>query len=126
MRRKQLLLVEDDTVSREALALLLRAGGYDVITAADGREALDYLQDGGAADLILLDLMMPVMDGWQLREALAQDPRWSAIPVVVLSAVVQFTDLDGLPALTKPVILEDLVATIERHLPAVQVGELPG
>src|SRR5437879_6509382 len=83
---KTILVVEDDTATRDALSLILEAEGFGVMGAANGQEALDQLRGSRRPDLILLDLMMPVMDGWQFRRAQAQDPALSAIPVVVLSA----------------------------------------
>src|SRR5688572_27353229 len=82
-----ILLVEDDNDVREAIAEGLEDAGYQVFAAENGQEALDYL--GSAPQLpslILLDLMMPTMDGWQFHEQLSHHPRCAHIPVVVLSA----------------------------------------
>ena len=81
------MVVEDDADIREGLSALLDAEGYPVMLAGDGREALDVLQDGNAAPgLILLDLMMPRMNGWQFLEAVKDAPRAARIPIVVMSA----------------------------------------
>jgi CheY-like chemotaxis protein len=81
-----ILIVEDDADVREDLADLLRHKGYEVTTAANGRDAHDGIQGlAGRPDLILLDLMMPVMDGWQFRALQLQDPALATIPVVILS-----------------------------------------
>jgi CheY-like chemotaxis protein len=82
----RILLVEDDTAIRETIAELLCDEGYRVTSAANGAEALELLEASDAPSLILLDLMMPVMNGWELQRALHRDPRLSSIPVVVISA----------------------------------------
>ncbi len=83
-----ILLVEDDVDVREAIAEGLEDVGYHVMATANGREALDYLKTaaGGLPGLILLDLMMPTMDGWEFQEQMAREPTCAGIPVVVLSA----------------------------------------
>ena len=85
---KRILVVEDDPDLREALAEILRDEGYSVAGASHGAEALALLRSGvaGSTCLILLDLTMPVMNGWQFRDVQRQDPDLSRIPVVVLSA----------------------------------------
>lgn len=81
------LIVDDDYGIREVMSEILEDAGYEVATAADGDEALRYLQAASSLPcLILLDLMMPVMTGWEFRLAQQQDPRLAAIPVVALSA----------------------------------------
>ena len=80
-----ILVVDDDFDLRESLALLLALKGYEVMTACDGREALQTLQGGPRPCLIVLDLMMPDMDGFQFRRALLEDPTLAKIPVVLCS-----------------------------------------
>jgi CheY-like chemotaxis protein len=80
-----ILLVEDDDDVREDLSELLRGEGYPVATASNGKDALAQLEAGCRPRLIILDLMMPVMDGWQLRAALLRHREWSQIPVLVFS-----------------------------------------
>jgi CheY-like chemotaxis protein len=86
-----LLIVEDDTDIREALADYLEIEGYSVKTAANGKEALNILQnlDPGKPCLILLDLMMPVMNGWEFLELKNHNHMLASIPVVVVSAVAE-------------------------------------
>ena len=82
------MVVEDMSVMRDTIARLLKREGYSTLTAANGYEALDQLEFGGAApDVILLDVMMPDLDGLELLERLHTDPRWKALPVIMLSAV---------------------------------------
>lgn len=81
------LLVEDNDDVREMMGLALELDGHKVHAAANGREALSRLDEGLRPCLILMDLMMPVMNGWELRAALTSDPALRDIPVVVVSAV---------------------------------------
>src|ERR1043165_6681206 len=83
------LIVEDDADLRDMMAQLLSLEGFHTATVANGREALDYLHNGDAPDLILLDLMMPVMDGWEFRRRQCADPTLATVPVIVLSALDQ-------------------------------------
>ena len=81
---RPILVVEDDPDVRDALRLVLEQAGYSVVCAAEGREALDRLRDC-APSLILLDLMLPVMDGFEFRVQQLQDPAIAGIPVIVFS-----------------------------------------
>jgi CheY-like chemotaxis protein len=80
------MIVEDDRDTREMLGRFLELEGFDVRTAENGQKALEVLRSDGPTCVILLDLMMPVMNGWQFREAQASDPRFSQIPVIVVTA----------------------------------------
>jgi signal transduction histidine kinase len=82
----RLMLVEDDPSIRDTLAEMLEDEGYAVTTATNGREALDTLHQGIPPDVILLDLMMPVMDGWEFRVEQRADPMLAAIPLLAMSA----------------------------------------
>ncbi len=85
--RATILVVDDDLGIREALEAVLSSSGYDVALAANGQAALDLLLRGRSLpSLILLDLMMPVMDGWQFRSRQLQQERLREIPVVIISA----------------------------------------
>jgi CheY-like chemotaxis protein len=81
-----ILVVEDRADTRDALRFLLQVEGYRVSVAANGREALNYLHNAEPPFVILLDLNMPVMDGWQFRQEQRLDPDLAAIPVILLSA----------------------------------------
>lgn len=114
-----ILIVEDDFDIRDTLSQILADEGYRVSTAANGREALDLLATGALPSIILLDLMMPVMNGWQFRAAQRQDARLSGIPVVVISAdagVFQRADvLDAAAILKKPVQLDELLEKVRAY-----------
>src|SRR5579871_1594935 len=86
MTPKTLLLVEDDPDLRLVMRILLLDEGYEVRVAEHGAAALALLERGLLPDVILLDLMMPVMDGWAFHERFAQEPAWRGIPVLVLTA----------------------------------------
>lgn len=81
---KSILVAEDDAATRRALVTLLGASGYEVRDAANGEEALASLRNT-PPDLVLLDLTMPVLDGWQLLRERKQDPALSSVPVVVVT-----------------------------------------
>ena len=83
----RVLIADDDRDVRESLTILLEMHGHSVVQAWNGRDALERLHSGPRPSLILLDLMMPVMDGWQFRRAQLGDPAVAPIPVVVISAV---------------------------------------
>jgi CheY-like chemotaxis protein len=117
-----ILLVEDDTAIRESVADVLAGEGFDVTCAVNGQEALRRLGDGSAQPgVILLDLMMPVMDGWAFRAAQRSDPRYADIPVVVLSADAGSEGSVGrlAPAafLPKPFELDQLLDLVGRYCP---------
>jgi len=84
--RPNILLIEDDEDLRDAFRDLFEDEGYNVWTAANGKEALDCLRSRGRACLIFLDLMMPVMNGWEFRAEQERDPVLAQIPVVVCTA----------------------------------------
>lgn len=83
---RRILLVDDDIDLCDTLADILSVSGYAVACAHDGREALLELRSHARPALILLDIMMPVMDGWQFRAEQLADPAVAQIPVVVLTA----------------------------------------
>jgi CheY-like chemotaxis protein len=108
------LIVEDDADLREMMAQLLTLEGYETATVANGREALEYLHNAVAPNVILLDLMMPVMDGWAFRRAQRTDPNIATIPVVVLSAagVDRIGEIGAVAAFTKPVNFDRVLQTV--------------
>jgi CheY-like chemotaxis protein len=112
-----ILLVEDNDDVREMMAVALELGGYEVMSAPNGRAALDVLRCSPRPSLILLDLMMPVMNGWELRSVLSRDPRLAAIPVVVVSAVTTDVSqrLPDTPFVPKPVDIDNLLDVVDEQ-----------
>ena len=111
----QIMIVEDDRDTREMLERFLQLEGFQVRTAANGQAALASLREEGSPCVILLDLMMPVMNGWQFREAQREDPSLAGIPVVVVTAAGPQSGIPSIHAdgwLSKPVDFEQLLATI--------------
>ena len=112
-----ILIVEDDHDISKYLSMILTSEGYKVTCAENGQEALDFLNQVRALPcLILLDLMMPVMDGLKFREAQTEDSRLSKIPVVVMTAGNQEkrTQIQVEAFIQKPLDLDQLLVTIER------------
>jgi CheY-like chemotaxis protein len=110
-----ILVVDDDRDVRESLADILVSKGHVVRTAADGREALSQLRER-IASLILLDLMMPVMDGPAFLSALRADPSLAAVPVIVATAS-DASALHGIRrCLRKPYDVEELLKEVSRRL----------
>ena len=114
------LVVEDDVDVREALVYLLQEEGLDAIGATDGLDALGKIDEGLHPRLILLDLMMPVMDGERFLRIRKSDPRLAAIPVVIVSAVqrmrVDPKELDVDAVITKPVDPARVIETVRHYV----------
>lgn len=117
--RTHVLIVEDDGELRGELALLLEDLGYPVAQAADGQAALVRLRSAPLPRLILLDLIMPVMNGWVFRAEQRQDPALRAIPVVLISVIAdlpqQAVALRAAAFLRKPIDLTGLVILLARY-----------
>jgi CheY-like chemotaxis protein len=117
-----ILVVEDDTDILHAVVQVLEDEGYAVRAAENGRVALAALREPGVPPpcVILLDLMMPVMDGWAFRAEQLRDPALAAIPVIVLTAdgnaAEKATLLNGAGALRKPVELLTLLEAIQPYV----------
>jgi CheY-like chemotaxis protein len=111
------LIVEDDVELRDMMAQLLTLEGFVATAVANGREALDYLGRGDRPDIILLDLMMPVMDGWEFRRKQQSDPALATVPVVVLSALDhrRAAEVDAVAFLKKPLDFDRLLELVRQH-----------
>src|SRR5207237_6283463 len=109
--RAKILIVDDDPDIRDSLGEALREEGYQVTQFSSAREALDYLKGGAGADVILLDLFMPDLDGWDFRAEQKNDPRTAGIPVISLSAAGDLVDVAC--SLRKPVSVDEIVRAIE-------------
>ncbi len=111
----RVLIIEDDTETRDALSVFFELEGYDVDSAPDGTQGLARAREGHP-DVILLDLMMPVMDGWTFRDEQKRDRSIAGIPVVVVSALGEREDIDATDFVPKPCDLEVVLGTVRRHL----------
>ncbi|MEO8190372.1 MAG: response regulator [Acidobacteriota bacterium] len=111
----QVLIVDDDAAMREALCETLELQGHQCVTVSNGREALDFLRESKPC-VILLDLMMPFMNGWEFRAAQLKDPRVAGIPVLVISAHLRAEKDEGELAaagyLSKPLSAERLLKAV--------------
>ena len=115
---RSILVIEDDDAIRETLQEALAMEGYEVLLAANGKEALDIIHDGARPGLALLDLMMPVMDGWHFLEELDVH-----VPIVVVSAYVHGAKTMTAAALlrrpvgfmTKPINLDTLLEVVRTY-----------
>ena len=114
---RPILVVDDDNDLRETIGELLAEEGYDAHLCENGRVALDCLRKGERPALILLDLMMPEMNGWQFREEQLRDARLAGIPVVVMTASRGFDDhpITASEFLYKPIGLGELIQAVERN-----------
>jgi CheY-like chemotaxis protein len=109
------LIIDDEPDVLQSLRELLEGEGYPVREATNGSEALDALAHGLMPGLVLLDLRMPVMSGWEFVEVLRADPDLRKLPVVVLSADLDGRRMDVTAFLSKPVEPEHLLAAVEGH-----------
>ncbi|PYQ72831.1 MAG: response regulator [Acidobacteria bacterium] len=112
------LIVEDDADLREMMAQLLSLEGFQAAAVANGSEALQYLHNGHIKpDVILLDLMMPVMDGWEFRRKQQADPAFADVPVIVLSALDQSraADVQAEAFLKKPLDFDRLLQLVRQY-----------
>lgn len=116
MRISTILLAEDDLEIRDIVQELLEERGYDVIPARTGRQALDFLSldPRSPPDLVILDLMMPIVTGWQVLEAIQHDPLLSKVPVVIVTAMSQDRPTGAAAFLRKPFEVEALLETVQR------------
>ena len=115
---KKILVVDDDTATRDALALFLEGEGHNVAVAKNGKEALDYLQHNSPPDLILLDLTMPVLGTFEFRQNQMLAPSLASIPEIVLSAATDLPEsadlLGDVGFVPKPLDGDVLLAAIHR------------
>ncbi len=115
---KHILLIDDSFPTREMISMVLGGVGYRVSTAANGEEAMQRLRSTDRTDLILLDLSMPVMDGWAFHRRLQGDPELCVIPVVVLTGAdgnsPEVETLTVACRLQKPVETAELLQTVQK------------
>ena len=115
---RTILLVDDDPLIRASLSDLLAAEGFDVETAEDGQAALERLSEIGDLSLILLDLGMPRMDGWEFLSRLDRGGNERRVPVVLLSGLAYIRDAPGVADfLAKPIRPDRLLECVRRFCP---------
>jgi len=116
------MIVDDDDDLRDALTDILSVQGYVVAAFSDARTALAALESGLTPFLVLLDLMMPRMSGWEFRAAQMKNPSLERIPVVIVTAANTWSDeicsLSDLEILRKPFALESLLSVVSRYADA--------
>jgi DNA-binding response OmpR family regulator len=121
--RQRLLIIEDDVHMAYLLGYLAEKERFAVETIADGRQAVERIDTGPAADLVLLDVMLPYLDGFELLARLRANPAWQQVPVIILTSrtrehdAVRALGLGADDYLTKPFSPAELVARIHRRLP---------
>lgn len=115
-RPSTVLVVDDDVDLQRVMTRLLTFERFVPVVAGNGQEALTYLRSGALVDVILLDLRMPVMDGWTFRREQRADTGIAGVPVVVLSGTEpeQLAELDVAAAFRKPVSFSELVAVLRQ------------
>jgi two-component system, cell cycle response regulator DivK len=117
----KILLIEDNEMNRDMLSRRLAKRGYEVVVAVDGREGVDKARTEAPA-LVLMDMSLPVLDGWEATRELRADPATQAIPVIALTAHAMAGDRERALAAgcddfdTKPIELERLLGKIEALL----------
>ena len=114
----EVLIVEDESALREALAQDLSDEGYELQSARDGLEAVNCLKKGNRPDVILLDLSMPVVNGWEFRMFQKRDPELARIPVILITAGGYSREevawLEPSAMIPKPIDLSVLLAVVRR------------
>jgi CheY-like chemotaxis protein len=111
----RVLVIDDDASIRESLQEMLAGEGYAVDVAENGADALFRIRRRGRPDVVLLDLMMPVMDGWQFLEAVRRDDELNSVLVVVISATPEAAPREKVfDVLAKPFTCDRLLSVVER------------
>jgi CheY-like chemotaxis protein len=112
---RAILVIDDDAASTESLSDILTGEGYAVSTARNGKEALAHLRGAPTPRLIILDLFMPEMDGWEFRREQLKDAKLREIPVVVMTGASIYAGIDANVIVHKPLDVERFVSLIERY-----------
>jgi CheY-like chemotaxis protein len=111
----QVLVVDDDESIRQVLSDALQQEGFRVVTAIHGQEALERLRDVPVPALAIVDLMMPVMSGWDLIGVLRRMPEFASLPIVVISAMRPRDLPAGVMFLAKPFDLTEISQLLQKH-----------
>ena len=116
MSEKTILIIDDEEDLRDTLKLSLELEGYRCYTAANGREGLEALERIPPPHVILLDLMMPVLNGWQFMDELRGHPSFGQIPVVVVTAFIKLTGaIRASDIIRKPIEMDTLLGVLKKH-----------
>ena len=117
--REYILVVEDDKDLRESLCEALELEGYAAVSAENGQAALRHLATGPQPCMILLDLMMPVMDGWTFRQELLKNAACAEIPVIVMTAATpgRAAAVASQAVLYKPLHMGRVIDVVQEHCP---------
>lgn len=118
---KPILVVEDDEIARIGLSTILQSHGFDALTAANGREALELLQGGLQPALILLDMILPECDGWQFCAHL-RDSQGKQVPVAIMTGLGIASEewarsMGAVALLRKPLDLDDMFTLLQKYVP---------
>lgn len=112
---RAILIVDDDAAATDSLTDILTAESYTVSTAKNGKEALEHLRSAPLPRLIILDLFMPEMDGWEFRREQLKDAKLRDIPVVVMTGASVYAGIDVNVIVHKPLDVARFVSLIERY-----------
>ena len=112
---RSILVVDDDAASIESLTEILAGEGYFIATAKNGKEALKHLRTAALPKLIILDLFMPEMDGWEFRREQLKDAKLRDIPVVVMTGASVYAGIDANVIVHKPLDVDRFVSLLERY-----------
>lgn len=116
MSKKKIIVIEDDPNIREVLKLALDFEGYEVVTAQNGKEGLETLDKHPNIGLILLDLMMPIMNGWEFVDELKNKKKFDNVPIIVVSAYSERAkSIDCTDFVLKPLELQTLLESVKRN-----------
>jgi CheY-like chemotaxis protein len=113
---RSILIVDDDAAAVDSLAQILTDEGYQVSSATNGKEALVYLRGAPPPRVIILDLFMPEMDGWEFRREQLRDPKLSSIPVVVMTGASIYAGIDANVIVHKPLDVDRFISLVERYV----------
>ncbi len=120
--KPRVLVVEDDEIISYLLEFRLKREGFDVVVARDGHQAYEYLETGAPPQLVLLDVMLPYVDGFELIKRLRGKPEWVAVPVIMLTSksqeqsIVRALDAGANDYVIKPFRPDELMARLRRLL----------
>jgi len=112
---RSILVIDDDSASTDSLTDILTGEGYSVATARNGKEALELLRGAPNPRVIILDLFMPEMDGWEFRREQLKDAKLRDIPVVVMTGASIYAGIDANVIVHKPLDVARFVSLIERY-----------